>query len=192
MASKSSKSHQARLKNGKIGEVLVELELLKRNWHVERLDGSSKAVNGDLIAIRGKLSLVIQVKSSLAWNRPSFGHAGPFLKERRRFFNKDNPTVIADALVTVCGSANKPIFHVFDIHRAEKIAQQHARDWYRTKTKTGRQRSPNFPVSFHLDDIDVIGAREHWKLLENIALSKMPSGQRATRRRGRANPDYDR
>ena len=30
-------SQQAKIKNGKIGEVLVELELLKRDWHVERL-----------------------------------------------------------------------------------------------------------------------------------------------------------
>jgi len=77
-------SYQARVKNGKIGEVLIELELLKQDWHVERLDGAAKAVNGDLIAIRGQRRIVIQVKSALSWKRPSFGHAGPYLREGRR------------------------------------------------------------------------------------------------------------
>jgi hypothetical protein len=162
-------TQQAKLKNGKIGEVLVELELLKRDWHVERLDGSAKAVNGDLIAIRGRRSLVIQVKSALSWKRPSFGHAGPFLKQKKRFFNKENPTVLADALVTVCGSAANPIFHVFSIKNAEKIAQAGAKKWFRTKTRGGAQRSENFPVSFHLDDPAMKGARDNWSRIEAIA-----------------------
>ena len=40
-----------RARNGKIGELLVELELVKKGWHVQRLDGASMAPNGDLIVV---------------------------------------------------------------------------------------------------------------------------------------------
>lgn len=162
-------TQQAKIKNGKIGEVLVELELLKRDWHVERLDGAAKAVNGDLIAIKGRKKIVIQVKSALSWNRPSFGHARDFVLKQRPFFNKDNPTVFAEALVTVCCSASAPRFHVFEINEAEKLARVRAKKWYETPTKSGKQRSPNFPQSFDLKDPAMKRASNRWDLLEKIA-----------------------
>jgi hypothetical protein len=162
-------SHQAKIKNGKIGEVLVELELLKQDWHVERLDGAAKAVNGDLIAIKGRKRVVIQVKSALSWNRPSFGHARDYLLKNKAFFNKENPTVLADALVTVCCSATAPRFHVFEIGKAEKLARRAATKWYKTPTKSGKKRSPNFPQSFDLKDPAMIRAENRWDLLDKIA-----------------------
>jgi hypothetical protein len=158
-------SYQAKIKNGKIGEVLVELELLKQDWHVERLDGAAKAVNGDLIAIRGRDRIVIQVKSALSWKRPSFGHSGPYLREGKTFFNKDSPTVLADVLVTVCGSASEPVFHVFAINEAEELARSEADKWYAQKKKNGEQRSPNFPLSFHLENPVIAHARDAWDIL---------------------------
>lgn len=165
-------SQQSKIRNGKIGEVLVELELLKRDWHVERLDGATKAVNGDLIAIRGYARVVVQVKSSLSWNRPSFGHAGPYLTEGKPFFNKDNPTVFADVLVTVCRSAERPAFHVFAIHEAEQLAREHADDWYSRETRAGNQRSPHFPVSFSIDDPAIANARDAWDILAMAAAAQ--------------------
>jgi len=159
-------TQQSKIRNGKIGEVLVELQLLKRDWHVERLDGAAKAVNGDLIAIRGYARVVIQVKSSLSWNRPSFGHAGPYITEGKPFFNKDNPTVFADVLVTVSGEADHPAFHVFTIDQAERLARKHAEEWYSRVKRSGGQRSPHFPVSFSLDDPDIANARDAWDTLE--------------------------
>jgi hypothetical protein len=164
-------TQQAKIKNGKIGEVLVELELLKRDWHVERLDGAARAVNGDLIAIKGLLRLVIQVKSALSWGRPSFGHATGFLEKGTPFFNKDNPTVLADALVTVCGPSEKPIFHVFEISEAESLAQEHALVWFKTPTKKGEQRSPNFPQSFRLSDPIMKAHENNWNILAEIGES---------------------
>ena len=162
-------TQQAKIKHGKIGEVLVELELLKRDWHVERLDGSAKAVNGDIIAIRYKSRIVIQVKSALSWKRPSFGHASAYLIEGKPFFNRDNPTVQADALVTVCGSAEKPIFHIFEISHAEQLAQSSAIEWFQKKKKSGIQRSPHFPLSFHLNDGLIADALNNWDVLDQIA-----------------------
>lgn len=162
-------SQQAKIRNGKIGEVLVELELLKRDWHVERLDGAAKAVNGDLIAIRGVSRVVIQVKSALSWKRPSFGHADLYLLEGKPFFNKDNPTVVSDALVTVCGSAEAPLFHVFGIDDAERLAREHAQRWYERELRTGGKRSPHFPLSFHLEDAAILHAHGAWYVLEGLA-----------------------
>lgn len=170
-------SYQAKIKNGKIGEVLVELELLKRDWHVERLDGAARAVNGDLIAIRGRARIVVQVKSALSWRRPSFGHAGPYLLEGKPFFNKDNPTVLADALVTVCGSASHPVFHIFSIEEAEKLARRESERWYAQKTRLGEQRSPNFPLSFNLDDAAIVPARDAWRVFEAISESSLRTAE---------------
>lgn len=162
-------SYQAKIKNGKIGEVLVELELLKQDWHVERLDGAARAVNGDLIAIRRLARIVVQVKSALSWSRPSFGHAGPYLLKGKPFFNKDNPTVLADALVTVCGSYSAPIFHVFPIDEAENLARTESERWYAQKTVAGEQRSPNFPLSFHLENPIIAHARDAWGVFDIIS-----------------------
>jgi hypothetical protein len=162
-------SQQTKITNGKIGEVLVELELLKLGWHVERLDGAAKAVNGDLIAIKGRKRIVIQVKSALSWSRPSFGHASGWLLKRKPFFNAGGPTVMADVLVTVCGSADKPHFHVFEIGHAERLARKAAIRWHRTPTKGGRRRSANFPLSFHLTDPEMQKAEDKWELVERVA-----------------------
>lgn len=172
-------TQQAKIKNGKIGEVLVELELLKRDWHVERLDGAAKATNGDLIAIRGRARIVIQVKSALSWSRPSFGHAGPYLIDGKPFFNKDNPTILADALVTVCGSAEAPVFHVFAIDEAEILARRRSEFWYAREKRSGDKRSPNFPVSFPLDDPAITDAQSSWDVLESIAQSTVASSARS-------------
>lgn len=162
-------SQQTKITNGKIGEVLVELELLKRGWHVERLDGAAKAVNGDLIAIKGRKRIIIQVKSALSWSRPSFGHASGWLLKKKPFFNAGGPTVLADALVTVCGDAGDPHFHIFEIGYAERLARRAAARWYKKLTTRGRRRSANFPMSFHLSDPEMRKAEGKWQLIERIA-----------------------
>ena len=161
-------NHQKKIQNGKIGEVLVELELLKRDWHVERLDGAAKAVNGDLIAIKGRRRVVIQVKSALSWKRPSFGHAGPFLKEGKLIFNSGNATIYADALVTVCGTSDAPKFHVFEIDDASSIAEAKANEWFKVPKLDGTKRSPNFPISVSLDDPEIIEHADAWSILEKL------------------------
>ena len=152
--------------NGKIAEVLVELELLKRGWHVERLDGAAKAANGDLIAIKGNLRHIIQVKSALTWSRPSFGHATGFLKDGISFFNSKPSPVQADYLVTVVSGADQPLFHVFPIDEAEKLAQLLAVKWRDKPKRDGGKRSINFPVSAHQDDPLLVPFYSNWESLE--------------------------
>ncbi len=161
-------NQQTKNRNGKIGEVLVELELLKLEWHVERLDGAAKAVNGDLVAIKGHKRVVVQVKSALSWNRPSFGYAGPFLKDGKQLFNSGDATIYADALVTVCGTSNEPNFHVFNIDDAEKLARAKATSWFKTPKRDGTERSPNFPISVPLSDPEIIKHADAWEILEKL------------------------
>ena len=161
-------SQQKKIQNGKIGEVLVELELLKRGWHVERLDGASKAVNGDLISIKGRRRVVIQVKSALSWQRPNFGHAGPFLTNKKKsLFNSGNATIFADVLVTVCGKEEQH-FHVFKVEDAEEIGKKKAKEWFKTPKKDGAKRSPNFPISFSLTDPEIEPHADAWDILEKL------------------------
>jgi hypothetical protein len=87
------------------------------------------------------------------------------LREGKTFFNKDSPTVLADVLVTVCGSASEPVFHVFAINEAEELARSEADKWYAQKKKNGEQRSPNFPLSFHLENPVIAHARDAWDIL---------------------------
>lgn len=163
-------SQQVKVRNGKLGELLVEVELVKRGWHVERLDGAASTINGDLIAIKHNARAVIQVKSAMSGNRPSFGHATKYLQGNGTFFNRDNPTIRADALVTVCGSVGSPKFHVFRIEHAEELAKSAADAWYEQKTREGKTRSKNFPVSFSLSHDEICRARNNWDILENITV----------------------
>ncbi|MEL6914749.1 MAG: hypothetical protein AAFP13_09620 [Pseudomonadota bacterium] len=134
---------------------------------MERLDGSSKAANGDLIAIKGSKRPIIQVKSALSWDRPSFGHATRFLRDGTRFFNEKNAPVFADFLVTVVSDPDEPIIHVIPIDTAEELAQRKAKLWMETPTRSGETRSPNFPVSLQKDDPELVEYLSSWHLLEN-------------------------
>lgn len=151
--------------NGKIGELLVELELTKLGWHVERLDGHTRAVNGDLIAIKGRKRRVVQVKSSATQRYAFFGYAAGFLKDKTPFFNGKGGAIEADILVSVSGSFSDPSFHIFKIEDAERIAQARAISWNNTPTKTGKKRSESFPVNLRYDEVSQY--LSNWKVLED-------------------------
>ena len=160
-------NYAASSKNGLLGEVLTELELIKRDWHVERLDGKSHAINADLIAAKEWKRLVIQVKASLSWDRPSFGHATQFLNgKKKKFFNSVESSLMTDFVVTVVGGAENPTFHVFPVKDAERLAQAKAIEWFKTPTKQGNQRSPNFPVSLNKTDPAIRKFEGAWDLLD--------------------------
>ena len=158
---------RARTTNGKIGELLVEFELTKRGWHVERLDGAAKAVNGDLIALRGRARAVIQVKTNGTQKHRAFlGYAGKFLRGGTLFFNAAEATIMTDAVVSVTGSPREPRFFVFTVSEAESCAQSHAKAWYQGKTKKGELRSENFPISPKVSDISEF--EDRWDKLEHL------------------------
>ena len=137
-----------RLLSGKVGELLVELELTARGWHVERLDGAAKAANGDLIAISGRHRVVIQVKTNgTQRDRAFLGHARNFLEQGTAFFNAKCAAIETDIVVSVTGGHRDAEFYVFTVAEAEHIAQAHASHWYQTPKRDGSERSASFPIS---------------------------------------------
>ena len=49
---------------GRLGELLVEKELLERGWHLVRLDTAQMASNADLVAIKKMHRTALQVKTT--------------------------------------------------------------------------------------------------------------------------------
>jgi hypothetical protein len=161
----SGEQHVARLLSGKIGELLVELELTAQGWHVERLDGAAKAANGDLIAIRGRCRTVIQVKTNGTQKHRAFlGYAGRYLEGGGSFFNARSAAIETDVVVSVTGGHRAPEFYVFTAGEAEAFAQAEAAKWYETPKGDGSKRSPTFPVSPRTDRLAAY--RDRWDKLE--------------------------
>ena len=158
----------ARLLSGKIGELLVELELTAQGWHVERLDGAAKAANGDLIAIRGRCRTVIQVKTNGTQKHRAFlGYASRYLEGAGSFFNARSAAIETDVVVSVTGGHRAPEFYVFTADEAEAFAQAEATRWYGTSKRDGTKRSPRFPVSPKTNRLAAY--RDRWDKLEGGA-----------------------
>lgn len=153
--------------NGKIGELLVELELTARGWHVERLDGSSKAANGDLIALKGKHRVVVQVRTNGTQpDRAFLGYAAGFLTKGASFFNGKEAAIESDVLVSVTGGHREPRFFVFTVDEAELLARTDAAAWAEVPTRAGARRSVNFPVSPKVDSL--MAYEDRWDKLESL------------------------
>lgn len=154
--------------NGKIGELLVELELTARGWHVERLDGSSKAANGDLIALKGRYRVVIQVRTNGTQpGRAFLGYAGGYLTKGLSFFNGKEAAIESDFLVSVTGGHRAARFFVFTVHEAESLARADATAWADVPTKAGPKRSVNFPVSPRVETL--VDYEDRWEKLEHLS-----------------------
>jgi len=157
-----------RLLSGKIGELLVELELTARGWHVERLDGAAKAANGDLIAISGRYKVVIQVKTNGTQpDRAFLGHARNFLEQGTAFFNAKTAAIETDIVVSVTGGHKEAQFYVFTVAEAEEIARQHAIHWFGTRKRDGAVRSPSFPIAPKTEML--MHHRDRWEKLLSVA-----------------------
>ena len=156
-----------RLLSGKIGELLVELELTARGWHVERLDGAARAANGDLIAIQGRYRVVIQVKANGSQKgRVNLGYASNYLERGTTFFNSKTAAIETDIVVSVTGGHRDPRFYVFTVAEAEQLAQSLATPWYRTPKRDGSQRSSSFPVSPKTNTLERY--RDRWDKLLSV------------------------
>ena len=157
------RSGDNKLAAGRLGELLVEVELVKRGFHVERLDGSSKAMNGDLIAVRRDTKAIIQVKTNTSQsNRGFFGYATKYLTHGEPFFNAKPGPIVADFLVIVT-NVNAPIFHILGIEEAEDFARTQADRWFATPKRDGSARSASFPVSPVFSEISQF--REKWEII---------------------------
>lgn len=141
-----------RLAIGRLGEVLVEQQLLERGWHPVRLDTAQMASNADLVAINGQSRVSMQVKTTDAKLRPHshsdhffFGHSRGYLLDKKPFFNSKPSPIIADIVVSV-RYGDPPLFVVMPVALAEKLCRHACDGWFRVPKTDGTRRSPNFPV----------------------------------------------
>ena len=136
---------------GRLGELLVEQQLLERGWHPVRLDTAQMASNADLLAIKGKYRVSLQVKTTNAKSEHShsqslsFGYATGYLRDHKPIFNSKSGPLLADAIVGVSyGSPTR--FVVMPVAFAEKLCQKHCDYWFEVPKKSSEIRSPSFPI----------------------------------------------
>ena len=133
---------------GRLGELLVEQQLIERGWHPVRLDTAQLASNADLVAIKGMHRVSLQVKTA---NNPrsenphslslAFGYYGPKYLCRCRppcssncchskpMFNSKLSPLVADIIVGVSYGVS-PRFVVLPVAFAEKLCRKHFDYWY--------------------------------------------------------------
>lgn len=146
---------------GLLGELAVEMELAKRGWHPVRLDTAQMAANADLLAVNREQRVAIQVKTTNLnmqkgqgkWLQ--FGYATNYLRSRHEaepvpLFNAKKSPMIADVVIAVGYSDEGCRFVVIPVGFAERPCRNHADTWFDVKTKSGKQRSPSFPIWLRL------------------------------------------
>lgn len=173
----------ARIDTGRIGEVLVELELLRQGWHISRLDSTTFAANGDLIAVRGNAMHVVQVKAT---KEPAvyFGTTAPFLKDGKPFFNRAPSPIRATALVAVAESLGQPKYFVFSIAQAEALAQSEVTAYHQKLLSMGKSFEKGqckIPVA----SASLAPFRDAWHLLDGDQTSTSPASNSAASPRQR-------
>ena len=140
---------------GRLGELLVEKQLIEHGWHPVRLDAAQMASNADLVAIKGmhRVSLQVTTANNATSDNPSslslaFGYYGTsYLHGSKPMFNPKPSPLVADIVVGVSYGAS-PRFVVLPVALAEKLCREHFDYWYPVPKKDASQRSPSFP--FHL------------------------------------------
>src|SRR5580700_2724434 len=97
---------------GLLGELEVELQLVKAGWHPVRLDTAQMASNADLLAINREKRVSIQVKTTNAEKQHShyqwfgFGYSTGYLRDKKSIFNSKLSPLIADVIIGVLYKAN--------------------------------------------------------------------------------------
>ena len=160
---------------GRIGELLVELQLVERGWHPVRLDTAQMAANADLLAINREKRVSIQVKTTNAEDKHShshclnFGYATSYLLDKLSIFNSKKSPLIADIVIGVHYTKTKPRFVVLPVGFAEKLCRVHADYWY--NVKRGRDdgtRSPSFPLYIHFTRAPKKHSEHHTRLMDQM------------------------
>ena len=138
---------------GRLGELLVEQQLIERGWHPVRLDTAQLASNADLVAIKGMHRVSLQVKTA---NNPksedphslslAFGYYGPkYLDRSKPMFNSKPSPLVADIIVGVSYGAS-PRFVVLPVALARKNSVGSTlTTGTRKRRRTAHNAVPHFP-----------------------------------------------
>ena len=143
---------------GIMGELEVELMLVRRGWHPVRLDTAQMAANADLLAMSREHRVSIQVKTTDADKQHShsqwlgFGYSTGYLKDAKPIFNSKKSPLVADVIVAVNYRAKGSRFVVMPIAFAEQLCRSHCNYWYSVPKRAGSgKRSHSFPIYLCFD-----------------------------------------
>ena len=159
---------------GRLGELLVEQKLLEQGWHPVRLDTAQMmAANADLLAIKGKHRISLQVKTTNAKSGHSFSHslsfgyATGYLRNGESIFNSKPGPLWADVIVGVHYDF-LPRFFVLPVALAEKLCRCHCDYFYSVPKRNTTKRSPSFPIYLRLLGTATAHSRQHEKIKNNL------------------------
>ena len=137
---------------GRLGELLVEQQLLERGWYPVRLDTAQMAANADIVALNRERRVSLQVKTTDAKtghshsNSVGFGYATAYLREGKSIFNSKPSPLVADVVVGVKYDSGNSRFVVMPVAFAEKLCRFHCDYWYSVPTQRGGKRRPSFRI----------------------------------------------
>jgi hypothetical protein len=161
-------------KVGRLGELLVEQQLVERGWHPVRLDTSQMAANADLLAINKAKRVSIQVKTTNAYHKHAhsdflgFGYASSHLQKETPVFNSKLSPLIADIIVAVHYHPTTPRFVVMPVGYAELLCQAHIKHWYDIPLKKGGRRTTNFPIYLSFSRAPSTNTEHHLRMMNGL------------------------
>jgi hypothetical protein len=161
-------------KVGRLGELLVEQQLVEKGWHPVRLDTSQMAANADLLAINKAKRISIQVKTTNAFHKHAhsdflgFGYASSYLRDGNPVFNSKQSPLIADVVVAVHYHPKSPRFVVMPVGYAERLCRAHIDHWYNIPLKKGGQRTSNFPIYLSFSRNPSTNTEHHVKMMNGL------------------------
>lgn len=159
---------------GLLGELQVEQRLVELGWHPVRLDTAQMAINADLLAIRRKSRIAIQVKTTDALSRHShsgflgFGYATNHLRDKTPVFNSKDSPLLADVIVGVSYRAKETRFVVLPVAQAEKLCRIWVNFWYKTPLLSGERRTTNFPIYLCFTATRGTHSKHHERMKRNL------------------------
>ena len=159
---------------GRLGELLVKQKLIEQGWHPVRLDTAQMmATNADLLAIKEKQRVSLQVKTTNAKSGHSFSHslsfgyATRYLRNRESIFNSKPSPLWADVIVGVHYDSS-PRFVVLPVALAEKLCRCHCDYFYSVPKRDSTKRSPSFPIYLRLFGTATAHSGQHEKIKNNL------------------------
>jgi hypothetical protein len=166
-----SDSGEVDFKVGRIGELLVEQQLIEKGWHPVRLDTAQFATNADLLAVNREKRVSIQVKTTNAYRTHAhsycigFGYATGHLLNGHSIFNSKISPLISDLVVGVHYNKLESRFVVLPVGFAENLCRTHAQYWYNVPLKRGGKRTTNFPIYICLTKTPSTHVEHHARLM---------------------------
>jgi hypothetical protein len=131
---------------GLLGQLLIEQRLVENGWHPVRLDAARMAANADLLAIKERNKVALQVKTTAHSGCFGFGRATRYLRDGQSIFTSVESPIIADVVVAVKLGSEGARYLVLPVVLAEALCRLHCDWWFAMPMQNGEARSRSFPI----------------------------------------------